>query len=75
MTDEEVKKIMEKWMFYELYNFILPYLLLYGEKYINDPLNKWQLIRQFEREWETKTEDEKDSRFKTFYKLLKSNED
>lgn len=75
MTDEEFKKIMEKWMVYELYYFILPYILLYGEKYINDPLNKWQLVRQFEREWKTKTETEKENRFKAFYKQLKSNED
>lgn len=74
MKDKEVEEIMQKWLAWELYIFILPYLFLYGEKYVNDPLNAWQIRRDFEREWADMCEEEKDRRFKFFYAKLKESE-
>lgn len=74
MTDKEVEEIMQKWLAFELYMYILPYLFLYGEAYVNDPLNAWQIRRDFEREWADMREEEKDRRFKLFYTKLKESE-
>lgn len=74
MTDKEVEEIMQKWLAYELYLFILPYIFLYGEKYVNDPLHAWQIRREFERFWADMSEEEKDNHFKDFYIKLKESE-
>ena len=71
----EEQEIREKWLAYELYLFIMPYLLIYGEEYINDPQHSVWLRWQFEREWKRKSEEEKEARLLEFIKLLKGEEE
>lgn len=71
MTKEE---IIDRWLAYELYLFILPYLFLYGESYIKDPNNSKWLRWQFEREWNRKSGEEKQKRFESFYQQLQESE-
>lgn len=72
MTDEEIK---ERWLAYELWQFVMPYLFVYGETYCKDPLNAWQIRRNFTRQWEKKSQEEKQARFNTFYRALKQLEE
>lgn len=72
MTKEE---FIDRWLTYELYLFILPYLFLYGEEYIRDPLHSVWLRWEFEREWSRKSEEEKQKRLDSFYQQLKESED
>lgn len=69
------EEIIDRWLTYELYLFILPHLFLYGERYIQDPNNAKWLRWQFEREWSRKSEEEKQKRFESFYQQLKESED
>lgn len=68
------EELVDRWLSYELYLFILPYLFLYGESYIKDPNNSKWLRWQFEREWSRKSEEEKQKRFESFYQQLKESE-
>lgn len=72
MNKEELKN---KWLEYELSLFIIPYLFLYGESYIKDPLHSVWLRWEFEREWNRKSEEEKQERFDKFYKMLQEVEE
>lgn len=68
MTERELK---DKWLAYELWQFVIPYFFIYGEAYCNDPLNAWQIRRNFTRQWEKKRQEEKQARFNKFCKMLK----
>ncbi len=72
MKEEELKN---KWLDYELYLFILPYVILYGKEYIQDRENSKWLRWEFEREWKRKSKEEKQERFDKFYKMLQEVED
>lgn len=71
MKEQEIR---EKWLAYELYLFIMPYLLIYGEEYINEKNNAAWLRWQFEREWKRKSEEEKEARLLEFIKAIKGEE-
>ena len=68
------EELVDRWLSYELYLFILPCLFLYGESYIKDPNNSKWLRWQFEREWSRKSEEEKQKRFESFYQQLTESE-
>ena len=68
------EELIDRWLSYELYLFILPYLFLYGESYIKDPNNAKWLRWQFQREWSRKSEEEKQKHFESFYQQLKESE-
>ena len=68
MTDREIK---EKWLTYEFWLVLMQYLFIYGEKYCTDPLNAWQIQREFERQWESKSQEDKQARFHQFYIMMK----
>lgn len=68
------EEFIDKWLAYELYLFILPYLFLYGESYVKDPNSSKWLRWQFEREWNRKSEEEKQKRFDSFYQQLTESE-
>ena len=72
MKKEELKN---KWLEYELYLFILPYVILYGKEYIQDRENSKWLRWEFERAWKRKSKEEKQERFDKFYKMLQEVED
>ena len=60
MKKEELKN---KWLEYELYLFILPYVILYGKEFIQDRENSKWLRWEFERAWKRKSKEEKQERF------------
>lgn len=72
MKKEELKN---KWLEYELYLFILPYVILYGKEFIQDRENSKWLRWEFERAWKRKSKEEKQERFDKFYKMLQEVED
>ena len=72
MKKEELKN---KWLEYELYLFILPYVILYGKEFIQDRENSKWLRWEFERAWKRKIKEEKQERFDKFYKMLQEVED
>ncbi|MBQ1294312.1 MAG: hypothetical protein IIY21_09750 [Clostridiales bacterium] len=72
MTEREIK---DKWLAYEFWLFVMPYLVMYGEKYCREPMNSWQIQREFVRQWEIKSQEEKQARFNQFYRMLKQCEE
>lgn len=69
------EEIFDKWLLYEFYLYVLPYMFLYGESYIKDPNKSKWLIWQFNREFERISKEEKQRRFNRFYKLLQEVEE
>lgn len=66
MTNDE---FMEKWLAYEMYWFIIDYIVVYGEEYVKK--NDVWLRREFLNKWKRMSEEEKQKRCEAFAKALK----